>query len=213
MKTDKLSRLNDIVQREYAQSPIDLPFHGWSHVYFVRHHAVKFADELGANKEVVEAAALVHDLNYLVDVRSRAAAGRELASKLLSESNYGQDEIATITGIVLQAETASRGRETCPEVMALSDGDTLFKILPITPVVLSPLFLEESGRTVWEQARRIVDEQAPLFRDGLYFYSASANEKYLGWAKTNLELWQNILEVADDPVINQLYEDVRPRPM
>lgn len=55
-----------------------LPFHGWHHVRFVRSKAVAFATSNGSDVSVVEAAALVHDVNYLVRRNSAAAAGHDL---------------------------------------------------------------------------------------------------------------------------------------
>src|SRR5262249_55604962 len=60
-----------------------LPFHGWHHVDFVRRKAVQFAAKNGSDGTVVEVAALVHDLNYLIRRNSAAAAGHRLRMAIL----------------------------------------------------------------------------------------------------------------------------------
>jgi uncharacterized protein len=92
--------------------------------------------------------------------------------------------------------------------MALSDADTLFKALPITPVVLAPLYMRETGKTLRELADKIVGEQVPLRDDGIYFYSDSAKKKYESWGETNLALWVGIRDALDDPSVLDLIEQV-----
>lgn len=182
----------------------EVTFHGWPHVNFVAQNARRFALELRADIATSEIAGLVHDLNYLVDANGGAAAGFELRTKVLGEVGLDTDAISLIDEVVLSAETHTRGRNISIEAMALSDADTLFKALPITPVILSPLYMRETGRSLRELAQKIVGEQVPLRDSEIYFYTDSAKKQYERWGDTNLALWSCILESLDDLSVVEL---------
>ena len=179
-------------------------FHGWPHVSFVAKNAHRFAVELKADPWTAEMAGLVHDVNYLVDARSDASGGAVLREKILSECGLDSKSISVIENVVVTAQTSARGRSISREAMALSDADTLFKALPITPVILSPLYMRETGRSLRELAEKIASEQVPLREEEIYFYSNSAKQKYEDWGDVNLRLWSFILESLDDPSIVEL---------
>jgi len=182
----------------------DLPFHGWHHVNFVRTKAVGFAGHNGADAGVVEVAALVHDVNYLVRRNSPAAEGSDLRRTMLAEAGVGERVSSWIDEIIDEAEMATRGREISLEAQALSDADTLFKALPVTPVVLAHKYLLENGLSLRELAHKIVGEQVGVHDDGYYFYNPEAAATYSRWATANLELWQCIKEAVDDPTVAEL---------
>ncbi|GLY65888.1 HD family phosphohydrolase [Amycolatopsis taiwanensis] len=185
-----------------------LPFHGWHHVCFVRAKAADFARLNGANVHVVEASALVHDVNYLIRRNSPAAAGRDLRLDLLLESGVPSETAEWIDRIVDEAEMATRGPDISLEAQALSDADTLFKALPITPVMLAHRYLAENDITLRELANKIVGEQRGVHDGGYYFYNPAAAETYSRWALANLELWQCIREAVDDPAVEDLLDAI-----
>jgi uncharacterized protein len=187
-----------------------LPFHGWHHVDFVRAKAVTFARENGADASVVEAAALVHDVNYLVRRNSPASAGRNLRLDVLRSAGVGGDIAERIDAVVDEAEMANRGPDISLEAQALSDADTLFKALPVTPVMLAHRYLDENGMSLRELAHKIVDEQREAHDEGYYFYNPEAAATYSRWALANLELWQCIKEAVEDPTVAELLEAVQP---
>jgi uncharacterized protein len=201
-------RVRRDVEALYAQRNTDVPFHGWHHVAFVSAKSVVFARELGADERLTEVAALVHDVNYLVDPKTNASGGAELRQDLLKEAGVTQQQAERIEGIVIEAEISSRGADISAEAKALSDADTLFKALPITPVVLAPLYMRETGRSIKELAEKIVEEQAPLSEEGIYFYSKSARLKYSTWGDANLMLWRCVLESLDDPDVSALLDRI-----
>ncbi|RZQ59603.1 HD family phosphohydrolase [Amycolatopsis suaedae] len=194
------ARVHDLC-RAYAAK---LPFHGWHHVSFVREKAVGFARHNGSDQGVVAAAALVHDVNYLVRRNSAAAEGRDLRMEILLEAGVPDAVARRIDAIVDEAEMANRGPDISLEAQALSDADTLFKALPITPVMLAHRYLTENGITLRELAHKIVGEQREVHDDGYYFYNPEAAESYSRWALANLELWQCIKEAVDDPAVEEL---------
>lgn len=196
------------VEKLYAGQTREVPFHGWHHVKFVAVNTRRFAAELGADRVRTEIAALVHDVNYLVAARSDAADGRALRRRILAAVGMTGHTISTIEDIVVSAETQSRSKDISPEAMALSDADTLFKALPITPVMLASLYMRETGSSLRELAEKIVGEQVPLRDNGIYFYSASAKRKYERWGDVNLALWTSILDALDDVSVMELVQEV-----
>jgi uncharacterized protein len=204
-----LARAVHALCRRHAER---LPFHGWHHVCFVRTKAAGFARHNGADIPVVEAAALVHDVNYLIRRNSPAAAGSRLRLDLLIASGVTADVAARIDHIVDEAEMTTRGPHISLEAQALSDADTLFKALPITPVMLAHRYLTENGITLRELANKIVGEQRGPHDEGYYFYNPAAAETYSRWAMANLELWQCIQEAVDDPAVVDLLSAISEQP-
>ncbi|MGQ0838535.1 HD family phosphohydrolase [Actinokineospora sp.] len=181
-----------------------LPFHGWHHVSFVRDKAAEFARCNGAEVSVVRAAALVHDVNYLVRRNSAAAEGSGLRRAILAGAGVTPSVIDWVDALVDEAEMRTRHRDISLEAQALSDADTLFKALPVTPVVLAHRYLAENGVSLRELADKIVGEQRGVHDSGFYFYSPAAAASYSRWATANLELWQCIRESLDDPTVERL---------
>jgi len=105
---------------------------------------------------------------------------------------------------VIEAEMATRHRHISLEAQALSDADTLFKALPVTPVMLAHRYLAENGVSLRELATKIVGEQRGVHDAGFYFYGREAAAAYSHWASANLELWQCVVEALDDPSVNEL---------
>jgi len=192
------------VNRLCTELAANLQFHGWHHVSFVRDKAIHFASRNGACVEVVHVAALVHDLNYMVRRNSLPLDGAELRAKVLASAGVPADDATWVEDIVLEAEMRTRHRTISLEAQALSDADTLFKALPVTPVVLAHKYLEENGITLKELAHKIVNEQQGAVDDGYYFYDAEAAATYTRWASANLKLWQCIVESLDDPCVEDL---------
>lgn len=183
-----------------------VPFHGWAHTNFVRNKAVAFAEERGADVALVEAAALVHDLNYLVEPNSPPSAGRAMRSELLTTCGYAVHEIERIEQIVDAAHITHRREQVDPETACLSDADTMYKILPITPVLFSHRYLAENGMNLRDLAQKIIREQAEKLEKNYYFYDQRLTNRYQRWTEANLGLWQVILDSLSDPDVASLIE-------
>ncbi len=201
---EKLEALKSRLETLYTQHKDTLLFHGLHHITFVSKKARIFAESIGADQFLVESAGLVHDLNYIVETNSEPEKGQKLRVELLSEAGYSSDEIDRIEKMILETHTATRGVSISQEGMALSDGDTLFKALPITPIMFSSKYIQQNKVDVKKLARKVVSEQQPLLEQGIYFYTDLAKEKYLKWAKVNLELWGNVEEALQDEEVQEL---------
>ncbi|HEY0639545.1 MAG TPA: HD family phosphohydrolase [Pseudonocardiaceae bacterium] len=196
------------VRSLYARHDGALPFHGWHHISFVRDKAMEFATRNGSDVRFVGAAALVHDVNYLVRRDSDAADGRSLRTELLLDAGATPALAERVDSVVCEAEMSSRDPNISLEAQALSDADTLFKALPITPVVLAHRYLSETGVTLRNLASKIVGDQQRAYDGGFYFYDREAAATYSSWAVANLRLWQCVLDSLDDPVVGDLVQAI-----
>lgn len=204
---DKTLRLRKNLENFYLTYNKELLFHGWHHILFVARKSVVFADEIGADKVLVEAAALTHDLNYIVDRKSEAEAGYELRAEFLKGAGFTQDEINEIENIVVSSSITKRDADISTEAQALSDADSLYKILPVSLVTFSSKYIQETGVSLKEWADRIIKYQRPLLDQGLYFYTESAKKQYTKWAEMDVAFVELIASSLDDPDIISLIED------
>jgi len=205
----KLKNLFQSLEKLYKEKNKDLPFHGWHHIIFVRKKSLEFAEELKADASIVEAAALTHDLNYMIEKNSDANAGIELRKRYLRESGFDEEEILKINEVIDEEEITRRDEAISKEAMALSDADTLFKALPITPIMFSSSYLMENDVDLKDLANKVVRDQEPLLNKGIYFYSESAKKLYSKWARTNVDLMKNIIDALEDKDIVKLIDDAK----
>lgn len=106
----------------------------------------------------------------------------------------------------MEEHTATRNANISHAAKALSDADSLFKVMPLTPIIFSSHYIVENKVDIQKWADKIISEQSPLMEQGIYFYTKAANEKYLKWAKTDLELVKQVKESLDDPAIKEMLE-------
>ena len=204
----RVEELETAVRKLYKSAKDHLPFHGWHHIYFVKKKAVQFARERQANPLLVAAASLVHDLNYVVRSNSEPEDGRTLRHRYLRNAGFESEEIDRVEEIINEAHTATRSESISPEGSALSDADTLFKALPVTPVVFSHLYLAENGIGLRDLAKKILGEQEPLIEKNIYFYDPAVRDQYIPWAEANMKLWQAIMKALDDEDVVELLSEV-----
>lgn len=199
-----IEELKRRVRDRYASFTSGLPFHGWHHVEFVRAKSVVYASENGANVGIVEAAALLHDLNYMVKRNSRVSAGEDLRREILRDIGVSDEVADWIEAVIREAETEVRDETAGLEAQALSDADTIFKALPITPVLLAHLYMEETGEDLQQLCTRIIRDQVKLHEQGIYFYNSEVALQYEEWASANLNLWRCIEESLIQPEVREL---------
>lgn len=209
MNKDQIKLLRNYLQEIYLERSKDLPYHGWHHVSFVAKKAVDFAKSVNAEVLLVESAALVHDLNYIVKPNSQAEAAEDFRKEILLEVGYSQKEIDRIELIIQECRTTARDENISIESKALSDADTLFKALPVTPIYFAEKYTLENKIDIAQLAKKITTEQNALFQQGIYFYTDIAKSKYLPWAKSNLELWNQLVVALDDQDVRDLLETAK----
>jgi len=187
----------------------DLLFHGWHHITFVTCKSIEFGLEFAIDAELLEAAALTHDLNYIVDVKSSVDDGQALRAQVLTDAGFSTEEINDIEAIVHDSSSEHSGGDISDAAKALSDADKLFKVLPVGPMILSSRYITETKGDIEKWADRIIRYQKPLLESGRYFYTESAKEKYLHWAKLNLAWVAMVQDSLQDPDIQAFLEDCK----
>ena len=119
---DKLMLANKL----YADKAPD-HFDFWEqHIKLVVREARALADEYGADKEIVELGALLHDIALVQEVGTRAqhhVNGQAIAERLLSEYGYPEDRKEKVMGCVLH-HRSSRLAENLEE-MCVADADII----------------------------------------------------------------------------------------
>jgi uncharacterized protein len=204
IESPKIEKLINLLEPLYLERSKDLLFHGWHHITFVKKKALKFAETINADKLIVEAAALTHDLNYLVQSNSKPEKGKSLRQELLNKAGFTLEEITKIETTIMESHTGTRNEKVTPESMALSDADTLFKVLPITTVIFSQRYITQNKVDIHKLADKITSEQNPLIEQKIYFYTAYARRRYLSWAKNNLALWNDMLKALEDEDVQEI---------
>src|SRR5690606_9035885 len=108
-----------------------IPFeHRWEHVRQVVSLALWLAEETGADREVVEAAAWLHDVRK--QEPSHAKAGALAAQVILAETDFPHEKIAAVADAIRKHEGMVRPAGAAPltplEAAVLWDADKLTKI-------------------------------------------------------------------------------------
>lgn len=208
MDSNRLGTLKAALKELYDPRN-DLLFHGWHHITFVARKSLDFAAEFDVNVELLEAAALTHDLNYIVDVESDVDDGKGLRAQILGDAGFGNAEIAEIEDTIHNASTEFSGGDISDASKALADADKLFKVLPVGPMIMSARYITETKVDIEKWAERIIRDQKPLLKAGKYFYTHTAKEKYLKWAELNLEWVEMVKDSLDEPDIQSFLKDCK----
>lgn len=205
----KLSTLRDKIEELYRQHTAYLLFHGWHHIYFVTKKAVEIAQSINANELIVESAALVHDLNYIVEPNSEPEVAKDMRKNILTQCSYTLQEIEMIESVIMEAHMRTRGENISTNGKALSDADTLFKSLPTTPILFASKYITQNKVDIQKLADKVTSEQNPLMQKGIYFYTEYASKKYLDWAKANLQMWNYVKDSLTDPDVSEMLSIAR----
>lgn len=108
-----------------------IPFnYRWEHVQAVVGLALRLAEELDADREIVEASAWLHDICKVLP--NHSVAGAEEAAQLLGESNFPQAKIPAVVDAILRHAGLYRREGASPmtpvETAILWDADKLSKL-------------------------------------------------------------------------------------
>jgi len=96
------------------------------HLKYVYREATNLAKKYGADLEIVQLGALLHDIALLEKVGTKAdhhINGEKLAKQILSEYNYPQDKMRQVLGCVLH-HRSSKNTENLEE-LCVADADVL----------------------------------------------------------------------------------------
>lgn len=111
----------------YGKEPYDF------HFIPMRNYVVRLAEKLGADVEIVEIAAWLHDIGSITNGReNHHITGAEIAEQKLRELGYSQDKIEKIKHCILSHRSSSSTKPESLEAKIVSDADALscFDSLP-----------------------------------------------------------------------------------
>ena len=118
---------NELLRRnqEYIEKVDSYDF--WNnHIRYVVEEALKLASVYGADKEIVELGALLHDIALVSNVGTKAdhhIQGAKIAEEILTNLNYPQDKREKVVNCVLH-HRSSKNAENIEE-LCVCDGDIL----------------------------------------------------------------------------------------
>ena len=108
--------------------PADDPVHGFDHVLRVMRSAEEIGEELGADLEVLRAAALLHDAAGADPRENRAEHendSAELAQKVLGEEGWSEERVQAVTECIVSHRYRGKQEPESLEAKILFDSDKL----------------------------------------------------------------------------------------
>ncbi len=106
----------------------DDPVHGFDHVLRVMRSAEEIGEELGADLEVLRAAALLHDAAGADPRENRAEhenASAEFAQKVLGEEGWSEERVQAVTECIVSHRYRGKQKPESLEAKILFDSDKL----------------------------------------------------------------------------------------
>jgi uncharacterized protein len=117
MKAERIGKIKEIVSAELA----DCSAHNIDHVLRVYDLAVRIAEAEKVNMEVVEAAALLHDIGRT----DHAVEGAKIAEPILRELGFAEDEIKHICDCIVTHRYRTDNKPQTKEAEIVFDADKL----------------------------------------------------------------------------------------
>lgn len=128
-KEDIVSQIKALIQQKSKKYQEDDPgqYDFWNgHLKYVYHEATKLAEKYGADLEIVQLGALLHDITLLEKVGTKAnhhENGKKLAEQILREYNYPEDKLQQVLDCVLHHRSSKNAEN--PEELCVADADIL----------------------------------------------------------------------------------------
>ena len=129
------------------------------HIKIVYDLAKKYANEYGADLEIVAIAALLHDIASVTDVRfteEHHIIGANIAEQLLLAEDYPKDKIYLIKKCILNHRGSRLVDKTTPEEVCIADSDAMAHFYSI-PSLLSMVY-REKGLSIDEGSKFVMDK-------------------------------------------------------
>ena len=129
------------------------------HIKIVYDLAKKYANEYGADLEIVAIAVLLHDIASVTDVRfteEHHIIGANIAEQLLLAENYPKDKIDLIKKCILNHRGSRLVDKTTPEEICIADSDAMAHFYSI-PSLLSMVY-REKGLSIDEGSKFVMDK-------------------------------------------------------
>lgn len=149
-RVTRIAELEAEVHRHLHSEPSG---HDHWHAFRVRDLGIRIAEAIGADSEVVQAAALLHDIGHETGRPEHAKRGADLATAILSGCGFPRDKVSAITACIEHHHWLPRraGDPQVPSVeyQAFADADRLDALGAIG---ISRVFAfgGAHGRAIWD---------------------------------------------------------------
>lgn len=105
-------------------------YRAWTHhILIVVKYSKLLAKKLGANKEIVEIAALLHDYASIKDYKTyyddHHVHGARLAGNILKEFNYPKEKIKKVKECILSHRGSKKHKKLTQEARCITDADAM----------------------------------------------------------------------------------------
>ena len=118
------------------------------HFIPVYKYAKQLAEELGADVEVVEIAAWLHDIGSIIGGRKEHhLLGAEIAEKKLTEMNYPKEKIELIKKCILNHRGSLNNKKESKEEQIIADADSMSHFDNISGIFKAAFIFENHNQT------------------------------------------------------------------
>lgn len=129
---DLISILTTLVQTACKQSTNIYGYGIWTHhIVYVIKYAKLLADRLGADQEIVEIAAILHDYASIINKgfkEDHHIIGAQLAGEILSEHGYPMNKIGIVQSCILSHRASKPQEQLSPEAHCIASADGMAHI-------------------------------------------------------------------------------------
>ena len=118
-------------------------------------YALELADELGADREVVEISAWLHDIGSVIHGReNHHFTGADIAEKKLKELNYPAEKIEMVKNCILNHRGSQKNNPTSIEEKIIADADALSNFDNISGIFKAAFIYENLNQIEAKEAVR-----------------------------------------------------------
>lgn len=136
--------------RDFVESECKKPTSKYGYEPFPYHfvpvvkYALKLADQLGGDKEIIEIAGWLHDIGSIICGREdHHKTGAQIAEKKLNELNYPKDKIALVKKCILHHRGSQGMKIETIEEKILVEADTMSNFDNISGILKAALVYEK----------------------------------------------------------------------
>jgi putative nucleotidyltransferase with HDIG domain len=129
MDNNILENVRNILLDHCAAHKAHIGYDYWNdHIKVVVKHALRLADKYGADKEIVELGALLHDISMPAEYGARSEHylfSAEMTEKILAELDYPRDRLNRVKACVFNHAGRNAHQRKSIEEHCVADGDGL----------------------------------------------------------------------------------------
>lgn len=169
--------IDQIAKRVEAACQQETNYFGYAawthHILPVVKYAKLMAEKLGADEEIVEIAALLHDYASVKDYQlyeEHHLNGAELAQQILSEFNYPQNKIEQIKHCILCHRGSKAIEKLTKEALCVADADSMAHLDSISSLFYlafssHKMDIEEANNWVMQKLERSWNKLSPQAKE------------------------------------------------